>query len=172
METDRLILRALEPYDINILYSWENDSRLWETTSAIGPFSKENLKDYVNTYNPDIFAARQLRLVIVLKDKPDNPIGAIDIYDFDPINRRAMVGYFIDSEYRNQGIATDALLAVADYCRNRLGMQQIAAVVSVENKASRKLLEKTGFVEAGILSKWLIDSFGRSIDAVICQKIL
>ena len=33
-----LMLRALEPTDLDVLYRWENDEELWHTSATITPF--------------------------------------------------------------------------------------------------------------------------------------
>ena len=30
LENERIILRALEPEDLDVLYRWENDASLWQ----------------------------------------------------------------------------------------------------------------------------------------------
>lgn len=67
LEDKELCLRALEPEDLPLLYKWENDTSLWEAGSSIAPFSRKILWDYIESYSPDIYAARQLRLMIVEK---------------------------------------------------------------------------------------------------------
>lgn len=57
----RITLRALEPVDVDTLYRWENDTRIWEAGSTLAPFSRKQLWDYIDTYDGDIYAARQLR---------------------------------------------------------------------------------------------------------------
>lgn len=64
METERLRLRAPEPYDIDILFKWENDVALWREGLTIAPYSRQAIENYVMNYDPDIFATRQLRLMI------------------------------------------------------------------------------------------------------------
>ena len=82
--SERLILRPLEAYDADFLYEWENDSSLWMYSDTIAPLSKTLLYDYASNYDTDIFKARQLRLIITMKDDPQRlPIGMIDIFDLD-----------------------------------------------------------------------------------------
>ena len=88
---DILMLRALEPTDLDVLYQWENDAELWHTSATITPFSRKQLWDYIENYDGDIFRTRQLRFIIV-EISTNQPIGTIDLYDFDPVNSRANVG--------------------------------------------------------------------------------
>ena len=49
LETDSVRLRALEPEDIDVLYKWENDTRIWKMSNTVAPFSKYVLPDSSKT---------------------------------------------------------------------------------------------------------------------------
>ena len=66
---DTLFLRPLEPEDLDLLYQWENDTRLWKNGSTLTPFSRFALRQYLADARQDIYQARQLRMMIVEKDK-------------------------------------------------------------------------------------------------------
>lgn len=168
-ETDRIRLRALEPYDIDLLYKWENDSDIWNSGPTIAPFSRKLLVDYIENYNPDIFSAKQLRLMIE-RISDGEVLGTVDIYDFDVLNRRAMLGYLIDREHRGCGYGVEAIGLVADYCKNHVGMHQLAAIVAIDNISSRTVLEKNGFTVSGRLRSWIVQGT-RCTDAFIYQKL-
>lgn len=166
----RVLLRALEPEDLDVLYRWENDTRLWNVGAAVAPFSRKQLWDYIETYDGNIFTAGQLRLMII--DESDRrPVGAIDIYDFDAVNRRAFIGIMVDETFRGNGFAAGALSLVERYCRVTLGLHQLAAVVPVDNEPSRRLFSTAGFSVNGRLRSWLRS--GESYrDAFFYQKLL
>ena len=83
-------------------------------------------------------------------------VGAIDLFDFDPLHQRAGIGILIASEDdRRQGYAHEALLQVIDYCRKVLFMHQLYCNIAVGNVASIKLFEKVGFEIIGTKKEWL-----------------
>lgn len=166
----KIYLRALEPTDLDLLYRWENDSRLWKDGATIAPFSRKLLEDYVNNYEPDIFIARQLRLMVCLSEG-DIAIGAVDLYDFDPRNSRCGVGLLIDEDFRGRGYATESLILTAEYCRRHLGLHQLYAVAGVNNQASRSSFESAGFRISGRLRSWIKDGVSYS-DAYFMQLLL
>ncbi len=161
-------LRALELEDLTLLYKWENDRSIWADSSTFAPYSLNQLTDYITNYDGDIYKARQLRLMI---DDADTGItvGSIDIYDFDPVNARAYIGFLIDPEYRNLGYAKTAVTEVADYCRNRFSLNQLAAIASVKNVGSRQVLLSCGFQVSGLLKNWIKTNAGEYADAEIFQ---
>lgn len=154
LSDDLIVLRLPEPYDLDTIYQWENDTELWSVGCATAPFSKKLIEEYIADYNPDIYSAKQLRLMIAHKDD-GALIGAIDLYDFDPHNRRAAVGIIIDRQFHRQGYATRALNLLADYCHSMLGMHQIHAIIPVTNESSIKLFQKSGFKICGRYRSWL-----------------
>ncbi|RLC22496.1 MAG: N-acetyltransferase, partial [Deltaproteobacteria bacterium] len=82
-----MILRALEPTDVDVLFEWENNEKLWHLSNTITPFSRFTMEQYILNAHQDIYTTKQLRLMIDKKE-PDgnNPIGSIDLFDFDPTN--------------------------------------------------------------------------------------
>ena len=46
---DKITLRALEPEDIELLYSWENDTELWQVSNTLAPFSKYVLTQFIES---------------------------------------------------------------------------------------------------------------------------
>ncbi len=155
----KIALRAPEPSDVDSLYLLENDPRTWLDGATLAPLSRKQLWDYITTYNGDIIEAGQLRLVIELADV-NEIAGVIDLYDYDRIARRAYVGVMVKEQYRNQGIGSDALRLMIDYCRERLCMRQLAAIVREDNLPSRRLFESCGFAESGRFPDWLRTSDG------------
>ncbi|MCX6308614.1 MAG: GNAT family N-acetyltransferase, partial [Bacteroidia bacterium] len=107
LSSERIRLRALEPEDLDCLYRWENDDRLWAFGSTLTPFSRFVLRQYIENSGQDLFEAKQLRLVVV-ENATDTPIGTIDLYDFDPFHLRAGIGILIDAEHQKQGFAGEA----------------------------------------------------------------
>ena len=163
-------LRALEPEDVDILFGWENDTDVWDDGATIAPFSRALLADYVANYEPDIFKARQLRFMIV-KAEGEESIGTIDLYDFDPRNRRCGVGILIAAPYRRCGYAAAALRLLINYCSRHLGSHQLYCVAGVDNVASRQTFLSMGFKIAGKLRSWIRS--GQSYrDAFIMQLLL
>ncbi|MDE7411707.1 MAG: GNAT family N-acetyltransferase [Paramuribaculum sp.] len=165
-----LILRALEPDDVDALYRWENEADVTESGLYRAPMSRELLMDYARNYNPDVFAAGQLRLIIEDRATGDR-VGAIDLYEVDSINRRAGVGIIIDRKYRGNGLGKVGLMNFITHCYKHFGLHQLWAVVTIKNKISARLFESVGFKITGRLRSWV--RIGESYDdAMFYQLIL
>lgn len=162
-------LRALEPIDVDTLYRWENDPAVWGVGSTLAPYSRKQLWDYIDSYDGDIFAAKQLRLMIELPS--GETVGTVDLYDFDAANSRCAVGILIALPYRRQGHGLAALTAIADYCRTRLSLHQLYCIAGADNTASRALFERAGYTISGRLRSWL-RAANAYTDAYLYQKML
>lgn len=162
-------LRALEPEDLDAMYGWENDTDSWRVSGTVAPFSRHVLSRLIDEQQFDIYATRQMRLVI--ESLNGTAVGAVDMFEFDPQNLRAGVGIIVAPPYRNQGFALDALQTLERYVRDVLRMHQLWCSVGADNEASLALFRKAGYAECGRRKEWLLTSTG-AIDEVLMQKIL
>ncbi|GHT00532.1 N-acetyltransferase [Bacteroidia bacterium] len=168
LENDTILLRALEPEDLDVLYKWENDAGLWHYGSTLTPYSRFVLRDYLSqSLSNDIFQSRQLRLMIVEKAS-HNAIGTIDLYDFDPVNLRAGIGILLDADYRRQGFGWQALQLIHEYAAQVLFLKQLYVQVPKSNIPSYKLFQKSGYKETGLLEAWIKTAEG-FVDAYFMQ---
>lgn len=155
-----ITLRKVEPEDLPLLFSWENEQDTWQYSDTHNPLSHKDIYDYIEQTTGDIYKDGQLRLMLELESGNNDiksktlTIGCIDLYDFDAHNRRAGVGVFIDAQQRQKGYATQALKKLKQYAFAFLRLEQVYALVSVENKDSLALFEKSGFTKSGTLRCW------------------
>ena len=165
----KISLRPLEPEDIDLLYRWENDMKVWMVSNTQTPYSRYILIQYIKESTKDIYETKQLRLII--QNEKQKAIGAIDLFDFEPYHLRAGVGILIHNEDdRIKGYATDALEALSNYTNNILGLKQLYANISADNAKSINLFKKAGFVEVGVKKDWLKTRDGWK-DEILFQKI-
>ncbi len=169
MGIDKINLRALEIDDLEFLFEIENNRKLWKISYTTLPFSKYHLKKYIQESNLDIFSEKQFRFVICLGNK--NPVGLIDLFDFDPLNHRAGIGIVIKKTHRKKGYAFESIKLIEDISKKNLQIHQLYVNVGIDNKISLDLFKKLGYVEIGIKKDWnYID--GQYADEVLLQKIL
>ncbi len=152
-------LRALEPGDVEVLYAWENDTSVWRVSNTLTPFSKFQLEEYVLSTQNDIYAARQLRLMIVIPGQgvEETPVGTIDLFDFDPFHLRAGIGILIREPFRSKGFALEAMQVLIRYAFVTLRLHQLYCNITPDNEASLHLFGKTGFQKCGLKKDWIND---------------
>jgi diamine N-acetyltransferase len=168
LKSEHILLRALTPEDLDFLELVENDEKFWHLSDTLQPFSRTVLKDYIDNSYKDIYEAKQLRLVIALHNK--QPIGFIDLYDFDPKNKRAGLGILILEDYQAKGYGTEAVNIMIDYAFDVLDLHQLFASIIEENKGSLKLFRKLGFEVIGLKKDWRYN-FGAYQSEYLLQKI-
>lgn len=162
-------LRALEPEDLELLYTIENDTDMWEVGTTNVPYSRYALRDYIANQQNDIFADRQLRLVIT--DEEGRGVGLVDLFNYAPENDRAEIGIALLKECRGKGYACQAIRQLLEYAHYTLHIHQIIAIVPTNNLASKIMLERTGFRKSVVLKDWLKTTSGYA-DAELFQNIM
>lgn len=154
LSNDTVTLRPLEPTDLDTLYKWENDTNLWVVSDTVAPYSREALWNYLQQYTGDIYAQRQLRLMVTLSDN-GIPVGTVDFLNFDPLNNRAELGLFIASEFRGRGLGREALELLTAYTRDHIGLRQLYVFIALDNEVCLNLFEDFGYRRGGTLKSWV-----------------
>ena len=165
-------LRAVEPGDADLMYEWENDYDIWAVSGTTEPFSHYQMQRFVERHQNiiGVLCDGQLRLIVetLLSAKP---VGAIDLFEYDPIHRRAGVGILIyEQSDRGRGYASDALETLCRYTHDTLRVHQ-RCNVGADNEASLRLFRGAGFIEVGVKRDWMWRPDGYH-DEVMLQKIL
>ena len=130
----------------------ENDPETWDVSNFSVPYSRYVLKQYIEDSQCDMFADKQLRLMIVRRTDD------------------VVVGIAVRKEFRGNGYAGEALTLMCDYLFRFLFVHQLTAHVAVDNEASRRLFAGAGFVECGVLKEWWFAG-GRYLDVVLLQRL-
>ena len=170
LENSIIKLRAPELKDIDLLYSAENNTDLWEVSNTIKPISEYILRKYIENDHTDIFTNKQVRLIIETISE-NKLVGTIELFDYEPIHMRAGIGiHIIKNEQRNH-YAEQAIHLIIIYSKKILRLNQIYCDISADNIASIKLFEKVGFQHSGTKKQWLNTEKGFK-DVLFYQLIL
>jgi diamine N-acetyltransferase len=123
-------LRKIEPSDLPFLYQCENDASSWADGANHNPLSQQDLRNYIESTTGDIYRDGQLRLIIM---EDETTLGCIDLFDFDPRNRRAAIGMYIIPEARGKGLGKEALKQLEDYAFGFLNLRLLYATIATQN---------------------------------------
>ena len=155
-----LRLRKLEPTDLPFLYQWENDASAWADGANHNPLSQQDLRNYIESTTGDIYRDGQLRLIIekpsAVSRQPSETLGCIDLFDFDPRNRRAAIGMYIAPEHRGKGVGKEAVRLLEDYAFGQLDMRVLYAVIATHNTACTALYRHAGYTSSP-LPHWTLE---------------
>ena len=144
---------------------------IWKISNTITPFSKDIIQLYLQSAQQDIYTNKQLRLLIC-RNETNQPVGTIDLFEFDPMNLRVGVGILIFESHRNSGYAAESITVIKNYSKNVLLLNQLYCNINASNKDSIKLFEKCSFEKIGLKKQWNRVSLNQFEDEIIYQLIL
>lgn len=148
METERLILRPWVETDAEALYKYASDPEVGPCAGWPPHQSVEESREIIN----GIFSGEGM-WAVELKETGE-PIGCVGYLPSSASNLsiaddEAEVGYWIARPYWNQGICTEAMRDVVDYCFEVKGFTRLWGDYFPENPASGRVMEKCGFSDTG-----------------------
>lgn len=78
-------------------------------------------------------------------------LGGCGVFRIDPKNRFGLVGIFLGKEYWGQGLGSDALRILVDFCFLEANLNKVRLDVFSFNERAIRCYEKVGFVREGAL---------------------
>lgn len=147
---DKYFIRSFADNDVNSIVKYANDIEVsrYLRDSFPYPYTKENAIEWINFVNKNyshlFFAiADERELIGGISATPQ-----IDVHRFS-----AEIGFWIGKLHWNNGILTKALPVFCNYLFAKFYFNRLTANVFEGNEASRKVLEKSGFVLEGTQRK-------------------
>jgi len=143
LETERLVLRELKKSDVSDVYEYSANPKtseylLWEVHR-----SPEYTKEFVDYVISKYKSGEYNDWALVYKH--DNKmIGTCGFTKIDQENNVAEIGYVINPNYWNMGIATEAAEAVIEFAFNKMAMNRVEAKFMYGNDASLSVMKKLG----------------------------
>lgn len=137
----KVILRAIEPEDLEMLRQLKNDP--WTESMVVGwspPIAKVQ---QVNWYQNMIHEKNSLRFVI--ETTRQGAVGYAAFTDIDWKNRCARAGIMLVKESIAQGLGLDAVMAGTRYAFDELQLNRLEADILAYNSVSWRIAEKAGY---------------------------
>ncbi|SDX83861.1 GNAT family N-acetyltransferase [Flavobacterium degerlachei] len=164
IETERLILRKLIPSDDEGMFLLDSNPNVHRYLGNKPVTSIEESREYINNILIQYIQNGVGRFAVILKETNEFIGWAGLKFITEPVNERLNfydIGYRFIEDYWGKGYAQEAAKAWLDYGFNQLKIQKICAYADIENKGSRKILEKIGlqhiseFDDEGTTCAWL-----------------
>jgi len=149
IKIDEIVLRKLEPRDVDSLFRFRNDPELKELLVGFSNgYAQGDLLEWLEYHR-----TRTDEVLYAIADtSTDECIGHIGLYQIDPRVRKAEFGLLIGVEkYRNRGIGVKTTRWMVNYGFAELNLNRIGLEVLVTNPRAIKLYEKVGFKYEGTL---------------------
>ena len=149
LETQRLVLRPVEPGDWRSLYPIMSDPVVmahWDSSEIEDP---EAVEQMIAAQVADMSAGGACYWAVV-RAGDQAFLGACDLSDIDWRHRRGEVGFLLANGAWGRGYGLEAMRAVVDHAA-ALGLKRLWARAHVGNQRSERLLERLGFEEEGYL---------------------
>lgn len=170
LETERLILRRMMPSDLADVYDYAKRAEvseflLWyphDTTA----FTRKYLKIVDSKYKRGEF----YDWAVVCK-ADGRMIGTAGFTSIDVYNNNAEIGYVLNSDYWGRGLAAEAARAVITFGFEALRLVRIEAKYMTDNLGSKRVTEKCGMREEGILRQ-SVYAKGRYVDVCLCSILV
>jgi ribosomal-protein-alanine N-acetyltransferase len=152
---DDIYLMQMTESDIPSLIAAINDKVVAAHTLTIPyPYTLNDAKTFfLLSQNRKQDAGYHLDWLIKKSDQVIGGIGLMCQDGFD--SHRTEIGYWIDKQNRNRGLASMALQTLTQYIFENLHFIRIEAHTFCDNIPSQKVLEKTGFLREGLLRKYV-----------------
>ena len=144
LETDRLTLRQLTPYDAPIILALLNEPSFVQFVGDRNVRTLDDARTYILNGPVASYAQFGFGLYLTLLRASGDPIGICGLLKRDALSD-VDVGFAFFPQFWGNGYAKESALAVIDHGRKSFGLTRIVAVVSPNNHVSRNVLEKLGF---------------------------
>ncbi len=142
-ETSRLILRHFSEKDLESLASILADPKVMKF-SLKGVKSKEETKLFIQKILSD-YKSKGYGLYAVIERKQEQLIGFCGLFCWSIEEKEEVeIGYRLDPNYWQRGLATEAAQAVRDYAFKKFNFPSLISIIEPANIASIRVAEKTG----------------------------
>ena len=143
IETPRLILRPMREDDTEALLPIFADPLVMAAFDSV-PFDRQQMARWVER-NLNHQTRYGYGLYSVILKANQLVVGDCGLTRMTVADRTEVeLGYDFRSDYWNQGLATEAAIAVRDYAFAGLGLPRLVSLIRHGNLASRRVAEKVG----------------------------
>ncbi len=150
IETERLTLRRITADDLDDWMAvWHSPGVLDYLIDFEGAPHEDMGREIVEWAERIFIEKSGIRWALALKPGR-RMIGSCGFHLFDRRHQRVEIGYELHSDYWRQGLMSEAVGAVLEFCFDTLAVHRVEADVVEGNVASAALLKKAGFTLEGL----------------------
>jgi ribosomal-protein-alanine N-acetyltransferase len=143
--TEKLTLRQIRENDKHEILNIRSNPQLMHFIPRPMCANLEEAVTLIETMNESIAKNEMINWAITIIGE-DTLIGMVGYFRMQKEHYRAEIGYILHGDYHGKGIMAEAVHGALKYGFNEMKLHTTEAVISPENIASQKLIEKCGFV--------------------------
>ncbi|MBX0288657.1 GNAT family N-acetyltransferase [Halomicroarcula sp. F28] len=145
--SERLTYRLVEEEDYEFVQSNWNSPHVWRRMPIAEPLSQAELAQWIES-------DETLHLLVCTKEEPMTPRGLVYLFDIEPRNGHAELGYWLVPDAQGQGYATEAVESCLQFAFADQRLHKVIARILADNGPSRRVIEPFGFQEEGRLREY------------------
>lgn len=160
-------LRRWRTGDSSSVIKLMNNIHIWGTLSdnTPFPFTKEDANSFMKRATSKCVDYDDYAITI-----DEEVVGGISFQRMAPPHHVVYdLSFWLNPEYRNKGIMTDALTSLLKHCFFHLPVMKVVAKVLEEDKATAAVLTKVGFRQEALLEKVILKNGNLSNLAVFSK---
>ena len=142
IHSNRLFLRHFILSDAKDLFQLNNDSEVLKYTGDVPFNSEQEALQFLEQY--DAYSKTGIGRYALIRKEDQEFLGWCGL-KYHPETRQVDLGFRLSKKYWNQGYATESTQAVLNYAFYTLKYPKLVAHTHINNKASRRVLEKCNF---------------------------
>jgi RimJ/RimL family protein N-acetyltransferase len=164
-----LHLRPPERRDVDALVVACQDPEIPRFTRIPSPYERSHAEGWV-AHAAEAWAAGTEAAFVVADARRGDVLGSVGVMRLDEERAVAEIGYWVAKEARGHGVATRIVRLTSRWAVCDLGVQRLELMTHVENVASQRVAEATGFVREGVLRSYV--TLGCGISDVVMFSLL
>jgi RimJ/RimL family protein N-acetyltransferase len=133
-------LRRLEYADVEWIFDACQDEAIQRWTLVPRPYSFEDAAWFIEN-QPEYVT------MVIEETESSMPLGLVSIHDIDEVTREASIGYWVAPWGRGMKAASAAVKLLIASITPDENIHSVIAYIAEENTASRRTIERAGFVE-------------------------
>lgn len=141
--------------DVNLFYELSNSSDLYQNMNDSFPKTIREIEIFLN----DISNSDEENVCVRKIIYNGQVIGSIGIFIND---KQGEIAYWLTQTYWSRGIMSQVICTFIEWIQNIYSLHSIIATPFSHNRASQRVLEKSGFVNQKTLSKHIFKENGWS----------
>ena len=170
LTTGRLILKAMEPSDIDAVTEICQDPEIQKWTTVPSPYTRADAESFINEFAPAGRAAGTDVVFGLYHATTGKLLGAVGLHDIAPadanLSAQAEIGYWLAADERGNGYIVEAVQAVCRWAFAELKLDRIEWTAFLPNETSREVAKRIGFTMEGTVRSKHVHR-GKLVDAWI-----